>query len=372
MNKENKLQYLSVFKGFSIAFVIIGHAMLLQLPNLHEKWEITLYAILAKIFIPCVFGFFYLSGFSQGLSRKRTNKKKSKKRVKKLFFAYAFWATVCWACFQLLGDDYNQVNNIREMTNSMPLLFNYTFFVFSFSGSWQYYFIWIFLFYTYMLHHFKDFTLKQLKKVLIIVSSIEIGIVLFITLYLWIAEPSDTALKWLSILAYGNPLTWAIPYFGGYFNGAKKNEKIISDKKPVFALALVAIFMISILEFLYLTDKWQAFYVIDHFTFFSLLNSILMLTVYDFIARNIQKFTETSASGNNVLSTFGVYSLIPFFIHMPFQWFLFQLTEKITQTSFNPLLATLIISLYGLVLSYLSIILINKLPNKYKKFLMGI
>ncbi len=370
---KNDLLYMNVFKGFLISFVIIGHAILLVVPEVTSGVDRVFFGILSKILGPCVFGFFCFFGYSQGLGRHRANKQKVRYRAKRMFVSYIAWASIAWTSFIILGPGYDAINNTAIFTGGLFLPVDYVVSVFSFSISWQYYFIAIFLFAMLGLLYFKDVPIERLKGYLIVAVLLQFLFYYMITDYLWTAEASQEALQKLGILAYSNPLAWVIPLIWGYYKGAKKKE-LIEDNHPVLnGILLVLFFSISIAEILMLSEKWDAFFVMDHFTVFSLLNSMMMMFLYSrcvkwLISREKGWFMELMKR----FSTMGRYSIIPFYIHMPYQWFIFYFFKKRFFPEISPLPAFFILSAIGLTLSYLSIFRIKKLPTKYKKLFIGI
>jgi len=370
---RNNLLYINVFKGFLISFVIIGHAILLVVPEVTGAAERVFFGLLSKVLGPCVFGFFCFFGYSQGLGRQHVTKQKVRYRAKRMFISYIAWASIAWVAFFLLGSGYDAINNTSSYTGGLFLPIDYLVSVFTFSISWQYYFIAIFLFAMLGLLYFKDTPIERLKGYVVVAVLLEFIFYYMITEYLWTETPSHEALQRLGILAYSNPLAWVIPLIWGYYKGATKKE-LIENKHPfLYGILLIACFVFSVVEILFLSEKWEAFFVMDHFTVFSLLNSMMMMFLYSncvkwLISREKGWFLELMKK----FSTMGRYSIIPFYIHMPYQWFIFYFFKKRFFPEISPLPAFFIISAIGLTLSYLSIFRIKKMPTKYKRLFIGI
>ncbi|HOO32833.1 MAG TPA: hypothetical protein PK466_08055 [Thermotogota bacterium] len=372
-SKRNDLLYTNVFKGLMITFVVVGHAILLVLPEITNSTEKYVYMLLGKLLIPSVFAFFCFFGYSQGLSRKKMTKDKMKKRVKSTFFSYVIWASIAWIVFSLLGPGYNSVNNSFHYTKGMFFPINYFGSVMSFAVSWQYYFICIFIFGIFFLYFFRNTPLEKLKRYLYIFLGIQAAFYTFISLFLWMASPSERSIRILGICTYINPGSWILPLFWGYYRGAEKKD-IFGGLKPVVLIPMaVVFFFLSSTEMFFLSGKWNAYCVMDHFTLLTLINSIFMMFIY-------KKFVEWMISIRAIwfrnlldgLSTMGMFSIIPFYVHMPYQWFVFYFIKSTFFPQINTLLSFILLSIIGLMISYLSIVGIRLLPKKQKKVLLGI
>jgi len=97
-----------------------------------------------------------------------------------------------------------------------------------------------------------------------------------------------------------------------------------------------------------------------------------MIFFYDFLARKIIINLNKDSRLIVFTSNMGRYSIIPFFVHLPYQYFLFVFFTQLIHIELNPIPAFLSISVIGLMLSYFSIKLIEILPVKIKRLLMGI
>lgn len=372
MEKRNKLLYFDVMKGFLISSVIIGHSFIIVAGYMTSIEEKLFFCFLSKFLSPCVFSFFYFFAYGQGLKRRRNNSKKLMKRVGSIFVSYCIWATVAWFSFLLLGAEYNIVNNTKGVFLEAPFTLRYLSVLFSFSGSWQYYFIFIFICSMLLLYFFKNVSVKVLKVFFVVFSALQISFFIYISLYLWFAQGNPENLKKLGLFIYANPIVWSIPLFWGYYRGAAKKQAVAKVQSKWFYFLLGSVYIASVIEIYFLGEKWNGYYLLDQFTFFTLVNSILMIHLYDVMMRAfIDKFRRNSPF---IIFTgsMGRYSIIPFFVHLPYQWFLFVLLKQLTHVNFNPIPAFFVISAIGLFLSYYSIKIIELLPVKMKRLLMGI
>jgi len=334
--------------------------------------EKVVFSIVCKILSPCVFCFFYLFGYGQGLKRVRNKRKRVVKRVSSLLLAYFIWASLAWLLFYILGTDFNLINNTKGILIDSPFPLGYLTVIGTFSGSWQYYFIFIFIVSMFFLYFFRNASLKALKVYLYIFSILQILFFLIITIYLWKAPVDLNNLTRLGIIIYANPIAWVLPLFWGYYRAASKQDIVSSRKSPWFFLLLAIVYIASVGEIYYLGERWGMYFIMDQFTLLTLVNSILMIYLYDVLIRGFIKKSKNESLLLSITSRMGRYSIIPFFVHLPYQWFLYILFESITNLNLNPLPAFVVISILGLSLSYFSINLIDKLPIKIKKILMGI
>jgi hypothetical protein len=372
MEKTNKMLYFDVMKGFLISAVIIGHSFILVTSYITTVTEKMIFVLLCKLLSPCVFCFFYFFSYGQGLKRRRNNPKRLRKRVSSIFVSYLIWASFAWISFQLLGADYNLINNTKGIGLDKPYTLRYLGVLFTFSGSWQYYFIFIFIVSMFFLYFFKSFSVRVLKFYLILFSSLQVLFFLFITLYLWQATPNPDNLKRLGLFIYANPIVWSIPLFWGYYRAAAKKEVVEKVKSKWFYLLLVAVYCFAVIEIYVLSEKWNGYYLLDQFTLITLLNSILLIRGYDAFVRRLINHLRKDSPLLVFTGRMGRYSIIPYFVHLPYQWFLFVLLTQLTHVDFSPIPAFLIISSIGLFLSYYVIKLIELLPVKIKRLLMGI
>jgi hypothetical protein len=371
--KHTDILYLNVFKGLMISFVVIGHAILLVLPNLSAISEKVFFMILAKFLIPSVFAFFSFFGYSQGTSRGKTSAKKFKKRFKNTFLTYILWASFAWIAFQLIGKGYDAICNTKGFTEGVFLPFNYLGTVFTFSISWQYYFIAVFLLAMIIMFMMRKIPVDHLKKWVQLFTVIQFVFYGVITAVLWGAAPESQTMQLLGIITYANPLSWLIPLFWGYYRGAVKKDIFGHFNKGFLIPLQIVFFILSVVEITILSDKWGAYCVMDHFTLLTLVNSILMMFLYKKIVERLLSMKAGWIKGGlDKMSTMGMYSIIPFYVHMPYQWFIFYFLNTTVLNVQNTILSFIIISVIGLLISYLAIIGIRRLPKKQKKLFLGI
>lgn len=372
MDKRNKLLYFDVMKGFLISCVIIGHSFLIVAGYMTSVQEKLFFSILSKILSPCVFCFFYFYGYGQGLKRVRSSSKKLKQRARSLFVSYCIWSSFAWFSFQLLGEEYNIINNAKGIFIDKPFTLRYLSFLFSFSGSWQYYFIFIFIVSMFFLYLFKNLSLKTLKVYLILFSILQGSFFIMISIYLWVGSGNPDNLKRLGLFIYANPIVWSIPLFWGYYRAASKKSAVAKIKSHWFYLLFSVVYTLTVIEIYVLGDKWNGYYLLDQFTFFTLINSVLMIHIYDIFIRRLVTRVDRDTFLIRFTGTMGRYSIIPFFVHLPYQWFLYVLLTQLTHLDLNPIPAFFVLSAIGLFLSYYAIKLIELLPVKFKRLLMGI
>jgi len=370
--KRSKLLYFDVMKGFMISSVIIGHAFIIVAGYMTSFDEKLFFSILSKILSPCVFCFFYFFGYGQGLKRIRSSSKKLKQRARSLFVSYCIWSSFAWIAFQLLGSEYNIVNNAKGIFVDKPFTLRYLSFLFSFSGSWQYYFIFIFIVSMFFLYFFKNLSLKTLKIYLILFSILQATFFLMISIYLWNAPGNPEKLKHLGLFIYANPIVWSIPLFWGYYRAAAKKKPVAKIRSKWFYPLCGLVYVLAVSEIYILGEKWDGYYLLDQFTFVTLINSMLMIHVYDVIVRGLIKKFDRETLLIGFTGSMGRYSIIPFFVHLPYQWFLYVLLTQLTHLDLNPIPAFFVLSAIGLFLSYYAIKLIELLPVKIKRLLMGI
>jgi len=372
MDKRNKLLYFDVMKGFLISCVIIGHSFLIVAGYMTSIEEKLFFSIVSKLLSPCVFCFFYFYGYGQGLKRVRSTSKKLKQRARSLFVTYCFWSSFAWLSFQLLGVEYNFVNNAKSFFLDKPFTFRYMSFLISFSGSWQYYFIFIFIVAMFFLYSFKKMPLKDLKVYLTLFSSLQIIFFLLISVFLWKAPSNPEILMRLGVFIYGNPVVWVIPLFWGYYRAAAKKRPVATIHSKWLYLLLSVVYVASVAEIYFLGEKWEGYYLLDQFTLFTLINSILMIHGYDLLVRFLIKRLKRESPLIRFTGSMGRFSIIPFFVHLPYQWFLYVLLTQLIHIELNPIPAFFVIAILGLLLSYYGIKGIERLPVKFKRLLMGI
>ncbi|MFW6262528.1 MAG: acyltransferase family protein [Thermotogota bacterium] len=372
MEKRNQMLYSDVMKGFLISAVIIGHSLLIVTPYLSSTGENLFFSFLCKVLSPCVFCFFYFFGYGQGLKRKRNNSKRLMKRVSSIFFTYCIWASFAWVSFQFLGSEFNMINNAKGILLGKPFTIQFLSVLFTFTGSWQYYFIFIFIVSMFLLYFFKHSSLKALKVYLAIFSTLQVSFFLIITVYLYKAPVNQDDLRRLGIMVYANPIAWSIPLFWGYYRAAARKQAVGTIRFRWFYFILPIVYLLAVSETYILGRKWNGYYLLDQFTLLTLLNSVLMLFFYDFIIKKVITKLNKDSLVIVFASNMGRYSIIPFFVHLPYQWYLFVLLTQLTHLQLNPLPAFIVISTIGLCMSYYSIKLIDLLPVKIKRLLMGI
>ena len=372
MEKRNKLLYFDVMKGFLISCVIIGHSFLIVTGYMTSVEEKLFFSFFSKILSPCVFCFFYFYGYGQGLKRMRSSAKKLKQRARSLFVTYCLWSTFAWLSFQLLGAEYNIVNNAKGIFIDKPFTFRYLSFLFSFSGSWQYYFIFIFIVSMFFFYFFKNISLKALKIYLVLFSILQSTFFLVISIYLWNGSGNPDSLKHLGLFIYANPVVWSIPLFWGYYRAAAKKRPVAKIQSNWMYLLIAVVYVLAVMEIFILGEKWNGYYLLDQFTFFTLINSVLMIHIYDMVVRGLIKKFDRDTFFITFTGSMGRFSIIPFFVHLPYQWFLFVLLTQLTHIEFNPIPAFFVLSAIGMFLSYYAIKLIELLPVKIKRLLMGI
>ncbi len=372
MEKVNKMLYSDVMKGFLISAVVVGHSFIIVAHQMTSVPEKMTFSILCKLLSPCVFCFFYFFGYGQGLKRVRNSSKRLFKRMGSTFVSYFIWATFAWFSFQMLGSEYNIINNAKGILLNKPFTLRYLYVLFSFSGSWQYYFIFIFIVSMFFLYYFRNASIKALKIYLIVFSCLQVAFFSIVTFYLWTAEGSFENLQYLGIIIYANPLSWVIPLFWGYYRAALKKNVVAEVKTKWFYLLLAVVYCLAVMEIYVLGNKWNGYYLLDQFTLLTLLNSVLMIHLYDIVIRFVILRSKKESALLNVMGTMGRYSIIPFFVHLPYQWFVYVLMTHLIRLELNPIPAFLALSVIGLLLSYFAIKLIDMLPVKIKRLLLGV
>ena len=224
----------------------------------------------------------------------------------------------------------------------------------------------------FFLYFFRKASLNALKVYLIIFSMLQVSLFFIITFYLYTVPGDFENLKRLGILVYANPIAWSIPLFWGYHRAAAKKTVVGKINSKWFYFLLSIVYFLAVSETFLLGEKWNGYFLLDQFTLLTLLNSVLMIYFYDGLIRKLISSLRKESSVITFTGTMGRYSIIPFFVHLPYQWFVFVLLKQLTHVELEPLLAFIVLSVIGLFLSYYAIKLIELLPVKIKRLLMGI
>lgn len=362
-----------ILKAILMICVIVGHSLLSSLPSMSLNERI-IFTFFGKVLSPCVFIFFFLAGYSQGLRRNRYTKKVTLSRVKSLLIPYFVWASIAWLFYFFLGGTFTQTHNLWDYIKDLPFYLNYIISIATFTGSWQYYFLIILIVSLFILQLFKKKDLLKLKFWKNFAFIVQFSIMMVISIVFWFWDNEKISSSIFGAVTYMNLFAWLYPILWGYYIAASKEklpweEVTISD----FIIYFVLFFFCS-LEMVLLGLKMNSYMIIDQFSALTMLLAIYSVKVFGFLSMKLEKFLIERKRKITLrfLLLYGRFSIIVFLIHLPYQWFFLQGLQIIFNNKISASIGFIIMSFFSLFFCYWIIILVKNLPKKLRKLFLGV
>jgi len=364
---------LDILKGILIIFVIVGHSLLstLLFMGLGER---IVFSFFGKVLSPCVFIFFYLAGYSQGLRRNRYTKKVTLSRVKTLLVPYVVWASIAWVFYYILGGDYTLPHNLWPYLKDLPFLLNYFISIITFTGSWQYYFLIILIVSLFILQLFKKKNIQKLKYWKNTAFLIQFSLMIVISFVFWFWDNEKISSSIFGAFTYMNLFAWLYPILWGYYIAAAGEKQPWEDITVSDFIIYFILFFFCSLEMVLLGLKMNSYMIIDQFSALTMLLAIYSVKVFGFISIKLELFLKKRKAESTLrfFLLFGRFSIIVFLIHLPYQWFFYIGIQKLINIKIPASIGFFLMSIFSLFFSYCIIILVKNLPKRVRKFFLGV